>query len=164
MAGFRSGCAFLAAISGVSAFVPLQGLKTGVSQAGGQGCGHLEQTSPVSSRQTRMSLDDVSESREGFLRDSAVGLAAGAITVGASTGTSPPAEAATVSAWEQIQLPVASVLYDIAFDPEHPDHGLVVGAQGTFLEVGSRGATCLYCIYCSTVAGFRVCLLYSPFF
>lgn len=82
-----------------------------------------------------MSLDDLSESRQEFLRDSAVGLAAGAIAVGASTGASPRAEAATVSAWEQIQLPVASVLYDIAFDPEHPDHGLVVGAQGTFLEV-----------------------------
>ncbi|CAN0557267.1 unnamed protein product, partial [Ectocarpus sp. 8 AP-2014] len=63
-------------------------------------------------------------------------LAAGAVAVGASTGAPPAAEAATVSAWEQIQLPVASVLYDIAFDPEHPDHGLVVGAQGTFLEVG----------------------------
>lgn len=86
-----------------------------------------------------MSLEDVCESRQGFLKDSAVGLAAGAIAVGAST----PAEAATVSAWEQIQLPVASVLYDIAFDPEHPDHGLVVGAQGTFLEVGPRCVACL---------------------
>jgi len=134
MAGLRStGCVILVALTGVSAFVP-QGLKTAVPQAA-PGFRHQEQSSSaLSSRPMRMSLDDVSESRQGFLKDSAAGLAAGAFAVGASTGASPPAEAATVSAWEQIQLPVASVLYDIAFDPEHPDHGLVVGAQGTFLE------------------------------
>lgn len=80
MAGFRAG-AFLAALAGVSAFAPLPLLKTG------QGCRQREQM--------RMSLDDVSESRQEFLRDSAVGLAAGAIAVGASTGASPPAEAGT---------------------------------------------------------------------
>ena len=137
MAGLRSGCAFLVALTGVSAFVP-QGLKTAVPQSAGPGFRHQEHSSGLSSRPMRMSLDDVSESRQGFLKDSTAGLVAGAIAVGASTGASPPAEAATVSAWEQIQLPVASVLYDIAFDPEHPDHGLVVGAQGTFLEVSAH--------------------------
>lgn len=81
---------------------------------------------------------DVSKSRIGFLEDSAtVSMAAGALVLGTSTGLASPAEAAQVSAWEQISLPVASVLYDIAFDPVVPDHGLVVGAQGTFLEVKS---------------------------
>lgn len=135
MTASKSGCALLAALAGVTAFVP-PGLKASQQQVKAPGFGH-EHTSAVSSRPIRMSLDDVSESREGFLKDSALGLAAGAVAVGASTGAPPAAEAATVSAWEQIQLPVASVLYDIAFDPEHPDHGLVVGAQGTFLEVSA---------------------------
>lgn len=89
-----------------------------------------------------MSLEDVSESRQGFLKDSALGVA----TVGTAltAGGAKPASAQTVSAWKQVPLPVASVLYDIAFDPQHPDHGLVVGAQGTFLEVGSRCSACLF--------------------
>lgn len=83
---------------------------------------------------------DVSKSRIGFLEDSAtVSMAAGALVLGTSTGLASPAEAAQVSAWEQISLPVASVLYDIAFDPVVPDHGLVVGAQGTFLETFDGG-------------------------
>lgn len=137
MAALKSGCAILATISGVSAFVP-QGLKTAVPHLPAPGFRQQEHTSPQCSRPMRMSLDDLSESRQDFLKDSGVGLVAGAIAVGASTEASPPAEAATVSAWEQIQLPVASVLYDIAFDPEHPDHGLIVGAQGTFLEASLR--------------------------
>lgn len=92
----------------------------------------------------QMSVDDASESRHGFLKNSAVGIVAGAVAVTTSTGASSPAAAAQVNAWEQIELPVASVLYDIAFDPKHPDHGLVVGAQGTFLEVSLMN---LYRIY-----------------
>lgn len=83
-----------------------------------------------------MGIDDNSESREGFLKDSATGLMCSAITVAASTEAVQPASAANIKAWEPIQLPVATVLYDIAFDAKHPDHGLVVGAKGTFLEVG----------------------------
>ncbi|CAN0020261.1 unnamed protein product [Scytosiphon promiscuus] len=131
MATVTAGCALLVALTGVTAFVP-QGLTTSAPQAVAAGL-QKEHTSAPSCRPMRMSLDDVSESRKGFLQGSA-GVVAGAVAVGASTGASLPAEAASVSAWEQIQLPVASVLYDIAFDPEHPDHGLVVGAQGTFLE------------------------------
>ncbi|CAM9914893.1 unnamed protein product [Ectocarpus sp. 6 AP-2014] len=138
MIASKSGCALLAALAGVSAFVPHGLTNPAQQQVKARGFGH-EHTSAVSSRPMRMSLDDVSESREGFLKDSALGLAASAVAVGASTGAPPAAEAATVSAWEQIQLPVASVLYDIAFDPEHPDHGLVVGAQGTFLETFDGG-------------------------
>ena len=82
-----------------------------------------------------MGKDGNSESREGFLKDSAAGVVAGAISVAASTGVVQPASAAAIKAWEPIQLPVSTVLYDIAFDPVHPDHGLVVGAKGTFLEV-----------------------------
>lgn len=130
-----SACAILAT-AGVSAFVP-QGhslLKNSYAQAALR-----QQEQTATCRPMRMSLDDASESRKDFLKDSSAGLVAGAIAVAASTGASSPASAATVSAWEQIQLPVASVLYDIAFDPEHPDHGLVVGAQGTFLEVRLSG-------------------------
>lgn len=137
MAALKSGCALLAALSGVSAFMP-QGLKTAVPHSAAFRQQEQTSTTPqCKSGPMRMSLDDLSESRQDFLKDSGVGLVAGAIAVGASTGASPPAAAATVSAWEQIQLPVASVLYDIAFDPEHPDHGLIVGAQGTFLEASS---------------------------
>lgn len=138
MATLTSACALLAT-AGVSAFVP-QGhsiLKTRIPQGG------FRQQEHAACQPMRMSVDDVSESRQGFLKDSAAGIVAGAISIAASTGASSPAGAATVSAWEQIQLPVASVLYDIAFDPEHPDHGLVVGAQGTFLEVRSTGRYCL---------------------
>lgn len=134
-----SACAILAA-AGVNAFVP-QGhslLKNSYSQAGLR-----QQEQSAVCRPMRMSLDDASESRGGFLKDSSAGLVAGAIAVATSTGASSPASAATVSAWEQIQLPVASVLYDIAFDPEHPDHGLVVGAQGTFLEVRLCGLSAM---------------------
>lgn len=136
MAGFRSGCVFLAALARVSAFVQVPHvLNTGAAVA------QRETTSPVS---CRMALEDVSESRQDFLKDSAVGLAAGAVGL-SGVGASPDqAGAAGVSAWEQIQLPVASVLYDIAFDAEHPDHGLVVGAQGTFLEVSPRCVICCW--------------------
>lgn len=133
MAAFRSGCVFLAALTGASAFVHVpQLLKTGANVA------NRETTSPVS---PRMSLEDVSESRQGFLKDSALGVAA--VGTALAAGEAKPALAAGVSAWRQIDLPVASVLYDISFDPQHPDHGLVVGAQGTFLEVGSRCVVCL---------------------
>jgi photosystem II stability/assembly factor-like uncharacterized protein len=40
-----------------------------------------------------------------------------------------------IKAWQQVQLPVATTLYDIAFDTAEPTHGFVVGAKGTFLEV-----------------------------
>jgi photosystem II stability/assembly factor-like uncharacterized protein len=40
-----------------------------------------------------------------------------------------------IKAWQQVQLPVATTLYDIAFDTAEPSHGFVVGAKGTFLEV-----------------------------
>ena len=39
----------------------------------------------------------------------------------------------------QVQLPVSSTLYDIAFDTA--DHGYVVGAKGTFLETNNGGKT-----------------------
>lgn len=82
-----------------------------------------------------MSHGDVSESRQGFLQDSAAAIASGAVAVSVSAGAAGSAQAAQVSAWRQIELPVATVLYDITFDPSSPDHGLIVGAQGTFLEV-----------------------------
>ena len=124
-------CAILAT-AGVSAFVP-QGhslLKHSYAQAELR-----QQEQTATCRPMRMSVGDTSESRKDFLKDSSAGFVAGAIAVAASAGASSPASAGTASAREQIQLPVASVLYDIAFDPVHPDHGLVVGAQGTFLEV-----------------------------
>jgi photosystem II stability/assembly factor-like uncharacterized protein len=47
-----------------------------------------------------------------------------------------------IKAWQQVQLPVATTLYDIAFDTAEPSHGFVVGAKGTFLEVNN--AVCNY--------------------
>lgn len=131
-AGLTSVCALLGMV-GVNAFMPPLGslLKSTSAQRGFLHQEHTSTCLPI-----RMSTEETAESRRDFVRESAVGIAAGAIAATASTGVSSPAEAASVSAWEQIELPVASVLYDIAFDPEHPDHGLVVGAQGTFLEVG----------------------------
>lgn len=132
-----SVCAVLAT-AGVSAFVPsaLSVLTTGSSRATPT---QQQREYTATCRPMRMSANDVSESRQRFLSDSAAGIVSGAIAITASTGASAPAEAASVSAWEQIELPVAAVLYDIAFDPQHPDHGLVVGAQGTFLEVSCIG-------------------------
>eukprot|EP00953_Heterococcus_sp_UTEX-ZZ885_P028177 15034-Heterococcus_DN1.PRE.2 len=43
-------------------------------------------------------------------------------------------ELLSIKAWQQVQLPVATTLYDIAFDTAEPTHGFVVGAKGTFLE------------------------------
>lgn len=127
-----SACALLAT-AGVSAFVPQAHsfLKASPLQARSR----QQQEHTATCRPMQMSVDDIPDSRQGFLKDSTAGVAASAIAVAAGAGASSSAAAATASSWEQIQLPVASVLYDIAFDPEHPDHGLVVGAQGTFLEV-----------------------------
>lgn len=118
----------LICLYGVDAFSPSFRSLPGVSSRGI----HLSTVGPAP---LRMSLDDVSASRGGFLQNSAATGISGYIALHTSAGLARPARAEQLSAWEQIPLPVATVLYDIAFDPSDPDHGLVVGAQGTFLEV-----------------------------
>lgn len=70
-------------------------------------------------------------------------MAAGAVGAGTFWGGPSPANAlfdTTISeAWEKVTLPVATTLYDIAFDS--PEHGYVVGAKGTFLETIDGGKT-----------------------
>lgn len=135
-APLASACIVLI-LNGAGAFVP--SLHGTLTQSSRQTVRIASEVHSISRRPMSVSMSvDVSKSRIGFLEDSAtVSMAAGALVLGTSTGLASPAEAAQVSAWEQISLPVASVLYDIAFDPVVPDHGLVVGAQGTFLEVKS---------------------------
>ncbi|CAM9264095.1 unnamed protein product, partial [Discosporangium mesarthrocarpum] len=84
-----------------------------------------------------MNVDEAAESREGFIRGTAATLATGALV--ASPLSMRSVSAAGVSAWKQLELPVATVLYDIAFDSKDTDHGLVVGAKGTFLETFDGG-------------------------
>lgn len=135
-AALTSACIFLV-LDGVGAFVPSSHAAFALSSP------HTARTArgvqPISRRPIGVSMSmpalDDSTSRTGFLEDSSTAMAAAALVVATSVGLASPAEAAQVSAWEQINLPVASVLYDIAFDPVVPAHGLVVGAQGTFLEV-----------------------------
>ncbi|KAG5190151.1 photosynthesis system II assembly factor YCF48-domain-containing protein [Tribonema minus] len=89
------------------------------------------------------SLDTV-ESRRDFFKSSSA-LVGGAAAVAGLAGVTAPsaAEAAPVKvkAWEQIALPVATTLYDIAFDTADTQHGFVVGAKGTFLETRDGGKT-----------------------
>lgn len=82
-----------------------------------------------------MVLEAAAGSRQSFLKNSAAVGISGSVAAFGTMGLASSARAEQVSAWEQIPLPVATVLYDITFDPSEPDHGLVVGAQGTFLEV-----------------------------
>ncbi|CAM9117468.1 unnamed protein product [Choristocarpus tenellus] len=93
---------------------------------------------PSKGRLPFMSLDDSAESRQCFLEGSAAALTSGALALSVTSSPS-SANAAEVSAWKQLELPVATVLYDIAFDDKDPNHGLVVGAKGTFLETFDGG-------------------------
>lgn len=124
--------------SNVEAFVPSpRAVLTSLSQ----GTRVRQAATTTDATTLHMSLEDESTSRGSYLQKStaAVGVSA---SLGLVTSSTPvrPARAEQESAWEQIPLPVASVLYDIAFDPSEPDHGVVVGAQGTFLEVRSLHA------------------------
>lgn len=124
--------------SNVEAFVPSpRAVLTSLSH----GARVRQATTATDAATLRMSLEDESTSRGSYLQKSsaAVGVSASLGLVTSSTSVL-PARAEQESAWEQISLPVASVLYDIAFDANEPDHGIVVGAQGTFLEVRSLHA------------------------
>lgn len=149
-AALASACV-LFALDGASAFVPVNAPRLAVSSSQPTHTAVRKVQSYISRRPACVSMSavDVSESRAGFLQSSATTvIASGALAVATTAGAASPAAAAQVRAWEQIKLPVASVLYDIAFDPMAPDHGLIVGAQGTFLEVSrcwGRRATCRLC-------------------
>lgn len=65
--------------------------------------------------------------------------AAAVCAAGVAVSSGPANAALSIKEWEQIQLPVATTLFDIAFDT--PSHGYVVGAKGTFLETVDGGKT-----------------------
>jgi photosystem II stability/assembly factor-like uncharacterized protein len=73
------------------------------------------------------------ENRRRFLGTGASAAAALAIAPAA------PANALDVKAWKQVNLPVTTTLFDIAFDTK--DHGYLVGSKGTFLETVDGGAS-----------------------
>merc|ERR1711998_183264 len=50
-----------------------------------------------------------------------------------------PASAEKVAAWERIALPVDTVLFDLDFVKDAPNHGWLVGSKGTFLETLDGG-------------------------
>lgn len=54
-----------------------------------------------------------------------------------TAATQLPANALTIKAWEQVQVPATATLFDIAFDTA--EHGYVVGSKGTFLETVDGG-------------------------
>mmetsp|Transcript_18823 Transcript_18823/g.47478 ORF Transcript_18823/g.47478 Transcript_18823/m.47478 type:complete len:410 (-) Transcript_18823:205-1434(-) len=43
--------------------------------------------------------------------------------------------------WEQIEIPVDTVLFDLDFVKDDPQHGWLVGSKGTFLETTDAGKT-----------------------
>jgi hypothetical protein len=83
-------------------------------------------------------LEGATGRREFFREGAALAVASG-LTAAAGVGAPGAALAAEkVNAWEQVQLPTATTLYDIDFDTKDPKHGFIVGAKGTFLEVSER--------------------------
>jgi photosystem II stability/assembly factor-like uncharacterized protein len=52
-----------------------------------------------------------------------------------------PALAEKSAPWERISLPVDTVLFDLDFVKDSPEHGWLVGSKGTFLETLDGGAT-----------------------
>lgn len=49
--------------------------------------------------------------------------------------------ATTTHPWEQVSLPTTATLMDIAFDPDQPQHGWLVGTEATLLETEDGGKT-----------------------
>lgn len=45
----------------------------------------------------------------------------------------------TTKKWEQIEIPVDTVLFDLDFVKDDPNHGWLVGSKGTFLETTDGG-------------------------
>jgi photosystem II stability/assembly factor-like uncharacterized protein len=54
---------------------------------------------------------------------------------------SQPVSAERVATWERITLPVDTVLFDLDFVKDEPQHGWLVGSKGTFLETLDGGQT-----------------------
>jgi len=54
---------------------------------------------------------------------------------------SQPASAEKAATWERITLPVDTVLFDLDFVKDEPQHGWLVGYKGTFLETLDGGQT-----------------------
>lgn len=54
---------------------------------------------------------------------------------------SQPVSAEKVATWERITLPVDTVLFDLDFVKDEPQHGWLVGSKGTFLETLDGGQT-----------------------
>ena len=54
---------------------------------------------------------------------------------------SQPASAEKAATWERITLPVDTVLFDLDFVKDEPQHGWLVGSKGTFLETLDGGQT-----------------------
>lgn len=52
-----------------------------------------------------------------------------------------PVFAEKPAAWERISLPVDTVLFDLDFVKDAPEHGWLVGSKGTFLETLDGGET-----------------------
>ena len=52
-----------------------------------------------------------------------------------------PVSAEKVATWERITLPVDTVLIDLDFVKDEPQHGWLVGSKGTFLETLDGGQT-----------------------
>lgn len=51
------------------------------------------------------------------------------------------ASAKNSSNWEKVDLPIDTVLFDLDFVKDDPNHGWLVGAKGTFLETVNGGKT-----------------------
>ncbi|GJP54204.1 hypothetical protein CLOM_g13299 [Closterium sp. NIES-68] len=95
--------------------------------------------SPLSCRASAENAGDATISRRGVML--AGGLAGALSVMPPLVGRATAAE--ELSEWEQVPLPVAPgvVLLDIAFVPDEPDHGFLLGTRQTLLETRDGGRT-----------------------
>ncbi|CAI5478190.1 unnamed protein product [Closterium sp. Yama58-4] len=119
----------------------VSGLRVGArQQEGKRSVSHT--SSPASPPLCRASAENASDaaiSRRGVML--AGGLAGALSVVPPVVGRAVAAE--DLSEWEQVPLPVAPgvVLLDIAFVPDEPDHGFLLGTRQTLLETRDGGRT-----------------------
>uniref|UniRef100_A0A7I4B2R4 Photosynthesis system II assembly factor Ycf48/Hcf136-like domain-containing protein n=1 Tax=Physcomitrium patens TaxID=3218 RepID=A0A7I4B2R4_PHYPA len=79
-------------------------------------------------------------SRRGVLAASTAALSLG-VLMGGSDGSDAALADETISSWEQVVLPVdpGVVLLDMAFVPDQPDRGFLLGTRQTLLETKDAG-------------------------
>ncbi|KAL2926429.1 hypothetical protein RDABS01_011706 [Bienertia sinuspersici] len=105
------------------------------------------QTQPQSQRRRRFSSPKAcsaplqSQQRRQFLGQSAAVAAAAAVSISLPLTPFSAKSEDLLSEWERVYLPIdpGVVLLDIAFVPDNPDHGFLLGTRQTILETKDGG-------------------------